>query len=81
MSTAVAPAAAPPLAPPHSEPEVSPKSSYPTIAPSTHNTPLHAERNSASATPNTAASSAPVVLGEGPAQQKVTPDGKRSPNS
>ncbi|KAL8829045.1 MAG: hypothetical protein Q9191_002232 [Dirinaria sp. TL-2023a] len=78
MSTAVASAAAPPLAPPPAESEVSPRSSYPTIAPS-NSAPAQADR--ISATPNTASGSVPVVLGEGPAQQKVTPDGKRSPNS
>jgi len=72
MSTAVASAPAPPLAPPPSEPEVSPKSSYPTITPSVDRT---------SATPNTGSGNTPTVLGEGPAQQKVTPEGKRSPNS
>lgn len=79
MSTAVAPAPAPPLAPPPTEPEVSPKSSYPTIAPSGQ-TPLQ-DRTTASATPNAGSGNTPTVLGEGPAQQKVTPEGKRSPNS
>ena len=78
MSTAVASALVAPIAP---EPDVSPKSSYPTLAPSTH-TPNHLERNSSSSgTLHTSSSNAPVVLDEGAAQQKVTPDGKRSPNS
>ncbi|MCJ1256613.1 hypothetical protein MMC24_004437 [Lignoscripta atroalba] len=76
MSTAVASVAAAPLAPPRTEHDASPKSSYPAIAPSTHITSSPIERNSASATP-----SAPVVIGEGAAQQKLTPDGKRSPHS
>ena len=82
MSTAlVSAAAAPSLAPPPSEADASPKSSYPTLAPSTH-TPVQLDRSSASATPNTAsANSAPVPTNETTAQQTMTPDGKRSPNS
>ncbi|MCJ1373545.1 hypothetical protein MMC20_004773 [Loxospora ochrophaea] len=45
------------------------------MTPSAHAT-ANAERSSASATPN-----APVVIGEGVAQQKISPDGKRSPLS
>ncbi len=82
MSTAVASAAAAPsLAPPPPEADASPKSSYPTLAPSTH-TPIQLDRSSAAATPNTAsANAAPVTTSETTAQQKLTPDGKRSPNS
>lgn len=79
MSTAVVSASAMPLAPPP-EPDVSPKSSYPTLAPSTH-TPSHAERSPSSATPYIISTNTPVVVGESTAQQKITPDGKRSPNS
>ena len=76
MSTAVASAIAPPLAPPRTDHDASPQSSYPALAPSSHITTTPNERNSASATPN-----APVVISEGAAQQKITPDGKRSPLS
>ncbi len=79
MSTAVA-SVAPPLAPPPAEPDSSPQSTYPTLAPSTH-APAHIERMSASATSRTTSPNAPVVLGESAAKQKVTPDGKLSPNS
>ena len=79
MSTAVASVAAP-LAPPQSDPDSSPSSSFPTLAPSTH-TLVQAERRSASATSRTTSPNAPVVLGENAAKQKLTPDGKRSPNS
>ncbi|MCJ1282986.1 hypothetical protein MMC26_002313 [Xylographa opegraphella] len=77
MSAAVA-SIAPPLGAPRSQHEASPKSSYPTLAPS-NQAPLSNERRSpgsASATP-----SAPVVISEGAAQQKISPDGKRSPLS
>ena len=80
MSTAVASAPAPPLAPPPTEPEVSPRSSYPTIAPS-NQTPAQNDRTTASATPNVGSGNTPTVLGEGPVQQKISPEGKRSPNS
>jgi len=82
MSTAVASAApAPSLAPPPSEADASPKSPYTTLAPSTH-TPIQLDRSSASATPNTAsANAAPAIISETTAQQKLTPEGKRSPNS
>ncbi|KAL2052549.1 hypothetical protein ABVK25_007109 [Lepraria finkii] len=79
MSTAVASVAAP-LAPPQSEPDSSPQSSFPTLAPSTH-TPAQTERRSASATSRTTSPNAAVIYGESAAKQKVTPDGKRSPNS
>ncbi|KAK4697029.1 hypothetical protein P7C71_g985, partial [Lecanoromycetidae sp. Uapishka_2] len=79
MSTAVASVAAP-LAPPQSEPGSSPQSTYPTLAPSNH-TPAQVERRSASATSRTTSPNAPIVLSEGAAKPKVTPDGKRSPNS
>jgi len=79
MSTALASVAAP-FAPPQSEPGSSPQSTYPTLAPSTH-TPAQAERRSASATSRTTSPNAPVVLSEGAAKHKFTPDGKRSPNS
>ncbi|KAL8743575.1 MAG: hypothetical protein Q9190_004090 [Brigantiaea leucoxantha] len=75
MSTAVASAVAPaPLAQPASDHDTSPRHSYPTLAPSTHG---HSDRNSA--TSNTSANA--VIVNEGLAQQKSTPDGKRSPNS
>lgn len=79
MSTAVASASAMPLAPPP-EPDVSPKSSYPTLAPSSH-TPSHVERSPSLATPHPTSTNMPVVTSESTAQQKVTLDGKRSPNS
>ncbi|KAL8706666.1 MAG: hypothetical protein Q9201_000300 [Fulgogasparrea decipioides] len=64
------------MAQPSTAQDVSPKSSYPTLAPSTH-TPV--DRNSATST--TASASTPMVVGEGVAQQKSIPEGKRSPNS
>ncbi|KAL8684131.1 MAG: hypothetical protein Q9224_006588, partial [Gallowayella concinna] len=76
MSTAVASVAAPPLTQPSTAQDASPKSAYPALAPSAH-TP--SDRNSATTTaanPNT-----PIVIAEGVAQQKSTPEGKRSPNS
>ncbi|KAI4278879.1 MAG: hypothetical protein LQ337_000689 [Flavoplaca oasis] len=76
MSTAVASVAAPPLNQPSTAPEASPKSTYPTLAPSTH---PPSDRNSATST--AANANTPIVIGEGVAQQKLTPDGKRSPNS
>ena len=79
MSTAVASASAMPLAPP-AEPDVSPKSSYPTLAPSTQ-TPNHTERSPSSVTPHVTSTNTPIIIGENTAQQKVTPDGKHSPNS
>lgn len=80
MSAAVASAPSAPLAPPPSESEISPKSSYPTLAPATH-TSNQIERSSTSATPNAALTNTPVIIGDNTAQQKVTPDAKRSPNS
>lgn len=80
MSTAVAAAPAPPLAPPHSDRETSPKSVYPTLAPPSHNLPID-RRTPASATANATSANDPVVISEGVAQQKISPDGKRSPNS
>lgn len=74
MSTAVASVAAPPLTQPSTAQDASPKSTYP--APSTH-TPT--DRNSATST--AANANTPIIIGEGVAQQKSTPDGKRSPNS
>ncbi|KAL8971371.1 MAG: hypothetical protein Q9183_001090 [Haloplaca sp. 2 TL-2023] len=76
MSTAVASVAPAPLAQPSTAQDASPKSTYPALAPSTH-TP--GDRNSATSAATSA--STPVVVGEGVAQQKSTPDGKRSPNS
>lgn len=74
MSTAVA-SIAPPLAPPRPQHDTSPKPSYPTLAPSSQSAP--SERRS----PASATASAPVVINETAAQQKISPDGKRSPHS
>ncbi|KAL9591178.1 MAG: hypothetical protein Q9203_000050 [Teloschistes exilis] len=76
MSTAVASVAPAPLAQPSTAQDASPKSTYPSLASSNH-TP--ADRNSGAST--AASASTPVVVGEGVAQQKTTPEGKRSPNS
>ncbi|KAL8813101.1 MAG: hypothetical protein Q9223_000626 [Gallowayella weberi] len=76
MSTAVASVAAPPLTQPTTALDASPKSAYPALAPSTH-TP--SDRNSATTTATNA--NTPIVIAEGVAQQKSTPEGKRSPNS
>lgn len=76
MSTAVASVAAPPLNQPSTAREASPKSTYPALAPSTQPPSDHNSATSIAANANT-----PIVIGEGVAQQKLTPDGKRSPNS
>lgn len=73
MSTAVA---APSLTQPSTARDASPKSTYPALAPSTH---PPSDRNSATST--AANANTPIVIGEGVAQQKSTPEGKRSPNS
>ncbi|KAL9129128.1 MAG: hypothetical protein Q9217_002338 [Psora testacea] len=82
MSTAVASAAAPqgPLAPPHSEPDSSPHSTFPKRMSPNH-TPAQAERSIASSTPRKTSPNAPIVLSEGAAKQKLTPESKRSPMS
>ncbi|KAL9610337.1 MAG: hypothetical protein Q9167_004968 [Letrouitia subvulpina] len=74
MSTVVASAAPAPLTQPPPDHDASPKSSYPTLAPSTHTA---SDRNVA--TSNTSANTA--VVNEGATQPKSTLDGKRSPNS
>ncbi|KAL8954279.1 MAG: hypothetical protein Q9193_007306, partial [Seirophora villosa] len=76
MSTAVASAPPGPLTQPSTAQDPNPKPTYPTLAPSTH-API--DRNSATST--AASANTPVVIGEGVAQQKSTPDGKRSPSS
>lgn len=78
MSTAVAPATVPqvPLAPPPSEPGSSPKTSF-----HARSSPNQAERSIASATARTNSPNAPIVLSEGAAKPKITPDSKRSPLS
>ncbi|KAL8764265.1 MAG: hypothetical protein Q9184_000234 [Pyrenodesmia sp. 2 TL-2023] len=78
MSTAVASVAPAPLAQPSTARDASPKSTYPTLAPSTH-TPI--DRNSATSTAVSANGNTPVVVGEGLAQHKSNPEGKHSPNS
>ncbi|KAL9031894.1 MAG: hypothetical protein Q9196_000090 [Gyalolechia fulgens] len=77
MSTAVASVAPAPLIQPSTAQDASPKSTYPAIAPSTHTL---IDRSSATST--AASAHTPVVLvSEGVAQSKSTPEGKRSPNS
>ncbi|KAL8969114.1 MAG: hypothetical protein Q9197_004516 [Variospora fuerteventurae] len=76
MSTAVASPAPAPLTQPSTAQEANTKSTYPTLAPTTH-API--DRNSATST--AASANTPVVVGEGVAQQKTTPDGKPSPSS
>ncbi|KAL8996779.1 MAG: hypothetical protein Q9169_003802 [Polycauliona sp. 2 TL-2023] len=76
MSTAVASVAAPPLTQPSTAPDASPNATYPALAPSTH---PPSDRNSATST--AANANTPIVIGEGVAQPKSTPEGKRSPNS
>ncbi|KAL9102907.1 MAG: hypothetical protein Q9163_001999 [Psora crenata] len=82
MSTAVASAPVPqgPLAPPPSEHESSPHSAFQTRT-SPGRAPAQAERRVASATPRTTSPNAPVVVTEGAAKQKLTPESKRSPMS
>ncbi|MCJ1434127.1 hypothetical protein MMC27_003493 [Xylographa pallens] len=77
MSAAVA-SIAPPLGAPRPQHDASPKSSYHALAPSTQ-APVSNERRSPGSASATA--SAPVVISEGAAQQKISPDGKRSPLS
>lgn len=78
MSTAVAPATVPqvPLAPPPSEPESSPQTSF-----HARSSPNQAERSIASAAPRTNSPNAPIVVSEGTAKPRITPDSKRSPLS
>ncbi|MCJ1412617.1 hypothetical protein MMC19_006714 [Ptychographa xylographoides] len=75
MSTAVASIGPPLGAPRH---DLSPSSSYPTLAPASQ-TSVTNERRSPSSAANTP--SAPVVISDGTAPQKISPDGKRSPLS
>ncbi|KAL9640180.1 MAG: hypothetical protein Q9164_000448 [Protoblastenia rupestris] len=82
MSTAIASATSPqgPLAPPPSEPESGPQSAFPT-----RTSPQHAsaqvERSIASAAQRTSSPNAPIIVSEGAAKQKLTPESKRSPMS
>ena len=76
MSAAIASAATPqvPLAPPPSEPDASPKSTF-----QTRTSPSQAERSMVSAPPRTSSPNAPIIVSEGTAKQKLTPENKRSP--
>ena len=81
MSASVASPLSAPAGPPQaSESDVSPKTAYPNLAPSTH-THNHLERNSAPVQPIVIASNSPSISDEASGQRKVTPDGRRSPNS
>lgn len=81
MSASVASPLSAPAGPSQaSESDVSPKAAYPTLVPSTH-THNHLERNSAPGQPIGIASNSPVVSDEAAGQRKVTPEGRRSPNS
>ena len=81
MSASVAsPLSAPACPSQASESDVSPKAAYPTLAPSTH-AHNHSERNFAPSQPVGIASNSPAVSDEAAAPRKLTPDGRRSPNS
>lgn len=81
MSASVASPLSAPAGPPQaSESDVSPKAAYPTLAPSTH-THNHLDRNPPPSQPIGIASNSPAVSDEAAGQRKVTPDGRRSPNS
>ena len=82
MSTAVAsiPQALPGGRPQH---DSSPKSTYPALAPSNNHSPSQQPPNERTISGGSATPSAPVVIGEGVAQRRITPDGteNRSPHS
>lgn len=81
MSASVASPLSAPAGPPQaSESDVSPKAAYSTLAPSTH-TQNHLDRNPPPSQPIGIASNAAAVSDEAAGQRKVTPDGRRSPNS
>lgn len=81
MSASVASPLSAPAGPPQaSEPDGSPKAAYPTLVPSTH-THNHLDRISPHSQPIGIASNPSAVSDEAGGQRKVTPDGRRSPNS
>lgn len=81
MSASVASPLSAPAGPPQvSEPEGSPKAAFPTLIPSNH-THNHVDRISPHTQPIGIASNPPAVSDEAAGQRKVTPDGRRSPNS